>query len=386
MAGQLIRRGDRKWLVRVYIGLDETGKRQYHNKTINGTKHDARDALNDLLRDRSLGHLTSQTENRTVTAILDDLVLDYRVNRKSVEWCKIVVDKHLKPFFGEMALSKVTTDTANKYIAARHDREIRNSTINRELALLRRSFNLALRSTPPKVTRVPFIPKLKEDNVRKGYFEHTDYRKLRDVLPAEIKPILTFACYTGCRKGEILAMRWEAADLDERGIRLEPGATKNDEARVIPLCDELYQTPTLLKDERDLRWPESPWVFSREGRRILKFTAAWRSACRAAGLWTGDDKTGRPSKLFHDLRRTGVRNLIRAGVPESVAMRISGHKTRAVFDRYNIVSEADLKDAARRLSEYVRGKEAEAERNTSGTPEPNRHTFRTQGDQKEIVQ
>jgi integrase len=386
MAGQLIRRGARTWLVRVYTGLDETGKRQYYNKTVNGTKHDAQDALNDLLRDRSLGHLTSQTENRTVTAILDDLVLDYKVNGKSLDWCRIVVDKHLRPFFGEMALSKVTTDAVNRYIAARHDGGIQNGTINRELALLRRSFNLALRSTPPKVTRVPFIPELKENAARQGYFEHTEYRQLRDALPAEIKPVIAFGYYTGCRKGEILPLEWPQVDLTERVIRLEPGATKNDEARVIPLCDELYQTLAMLKAERDLRWPESPWVFSREGRRILKFNAAWKTACRAAGLWTGDEKTGRPSKLFHDLRRTAIRNMIRGGTPETIAMKVSGHKTRAVFDRYNIVSETDLKDAARRLSEYVRGKEAEAERHTTRTPEPNPHTIRTQREKPDRLQ
>ncbi len=128
------------------------------------------------------------------------------------------------------------------------------------------------------------------------------------------------------------------------GRSKEPGTTKNNEARNLPLTAELYETLAMQRSIRDTKFPACPWVFFNEaGRKIGRFQRSWKTACAAAGLAAAE---GEPDRLFHDLRRSGVRNLIRAGVPESVAMRISGHKTRSVFERYNIVSERDLHDAA----------------------------------------
>jgi integrase len=136
---------------------------------------------------------------------------------------------------------------------------------------------------------------------------------------------------------------------------LDPGTTKNDEARIIPLVQELQTMLRKQKQLRDSQYPQCTWVFFRDGERIRSFKASWATACLRAGL---ADVDGEPVKLFHDLRRTGVRNLVRAGVPEAVAMRISGHKTRAVFDRYNIVSESDLTDAADKLDQHLRRRRA----------------------------
>jgi len=342
------------WWIEYY---DPNGKQQRESSHSLRSRNAER-----LLRKRQMeitagtftGHYAEQVR---VAELLDDLLSDYEINQKSLTWAKYV-DGHLRPFFGAMKAANVGSATIARYIAERRSQGIANSTINRELSLLRRAFNLAMNATPPKMARAPKIPKLAENNVRRGFFEHDQYTAMRSALPSDIKPVLAFAYYTGCRRGEILSLQWSQVDLMERVIRLEPGTTKNDEGRIIPLASELYETLAMQRVIRDGKYPTCPWVFFRLGEQIKDFHGAWEAACLKAGLWDGDEKTGKPTKLFHDLRRTGVRNLVRAGVPERVAMMISGHKTRSVFDRYNIVDERDLRLAAAKLEQYIQERQA----------------------------
>lgn len=380
MAGQIINRGKRTWVVRVFVGRDEAGKRQYHNKTVHGNKRDAEDALTDLLKERNAGALHTGADNRLVGGLLDELLRDYRINGKSIAWAEIVVGTHLRPEFGEIPISKFSSALVTRYIEQRKAKGRANSTINHELALLRRAFSLGAQQDPPKVARVPRIVTLKEDNVRKGFFEHDAYLALRDALPADLRLLLAFAYFTGCRKGELLKLQWQQIDLDEGIARLEAGETKNDDARLIPLAPELIAALRFERERRDAGYPDCPWVFTRGGARIRTFRRSWEAACKEAGLW--DDAAARPSKLFHDLRRTGVRNLVRSGTPESVAQRISGHKTRAVFERYNIVTETDLRAAAKRLGGYLDEKtkalDAQRKRLASEQAGEDWHTIGTQ--------
>ena len=170
---------------------------------------------------------------------------------------------------------------------------------------------------------------------------------LRDALPEYLRGLVTYAYKTGWRVSEITGLTWAQVDLSQGIVRLDAGTTKNDEGRTVCLDDELIEVfsnqKALMREKKSL----SPYVFpNREGTdRIRYFDKAWETACKRAGIG---------KMLFHDFKRTAVRNKVRSGVPEPVAMMITGHKTRSAFDRYNIVSASDLKQAAQRQAEYLK--------------------------------
>ena len=157
---------------------------------------------------------------------------------------------------------------------------------------------------------------------------------------------------TGWRRGELRSLRWAQVDWESGTIRLERGTTKSGEPRSFPFAAH-PRLAELLEERREATHAferESgsvcPWVFHRTGRQVAWYYDAWAAACRKAGM---------PGRLVHDFRRSAVRNLVRAGVSEQVAMTLTGHKTRAIFDRYHIVSSTDQVEAVRKLAALHRG-------------------------------
>lgn len=299
----------------------------------------------------------------------EDILNDYRINgKKTLDKVERLLTKHLTPFFGGRRMLGITSADWRRYLAHRQaqpitvrpatetepavTRTVSNAELNREAALVKRMFNLAVQAG--KLSHKPYIPMLDEDNARQGFFEDEQFRAVLKHLPSELRPVISFAFITGWRIiSEVLPLTWAQVRLDERlypeqevagVVRLETGTTKNGRGREFPLTEELRAVLVAQDEERKRLQRQGvicPSVFHRNGKPIKSFRGAWEAACKAAGC---------PGRIPHDFRRTAVRNLVRAGVPEKTAMQLTGHKTRSVFDRYDIISGRDLADAVARLS------------------------------------
>jgi len=324
----------------------------------NGRRHEesARTAVYDearaILRQREGdiakgAPITAKIGRLTFDDAAADLLNDYLVNgkRSHANLKSTVIDGALAPWFRGRRMASLSTADVRAYVAERQGQGYANSTINRELAALKRMYTLAIQSG--KLLQRPHIPMLAERNARQGFFERSQFEAVRRNLPATYQALVTLAYYTGWRiNSELLPLEWRQIDRQACTIRLEPETTKNREGRTF--C---YGDLTEVRAAIDGLWLRhealekasimTPLVFCRQkGQRIVRFWKRWRTACALAGC---------PGRIPHDFRRTAVRNLNRAGVPETVAMKVTGHKTRSVFDRYDITSEEDLAEASRKL-------------------------------------
>ena len=342
---------------------------------------------------------------------------DYLVNRSKSAPDLTYLWAHLQPVFGNCPAREFDPDLVERYILDRQKAGAANATINLSLAALKRMASLAverLKTDDAKLigalTRWSKIRKLKVRNVRSGFLKDEHYEALARetaLIGPWFRAMFEVAYRYGWRKGELVNMKVNQVDLSERTLALHAGETKNDKARNVPMTDKVFeflQQCVAGKGPDDyvftrrpgrgrkahgivFRYPGSRfwWIqvvdhgkqirestktedesqareimrvkleaLMREpnetkGPRVLDFRKDWEKACKAAGV---------PGLLFHDLRRSGVRNMRRRGIPEKVAMQISGHKTRSVFDRYDITDGADLAAAIGKMNQDQTATEA----------------------------
>jgi integrase len=332
--GQVYKRGDTYWICYWHRG------RRYRESAKTDNERAARKLLRDRLTDFGRGKTAAIVSSKvTFGQMAESYLNDYATNkRRSLVSARNNVE-HLRQFFGDDLAIDIKTPTIRQFIKAMQDKGYSNASINRYLAALRRMFSLMIEDEV--LEAAPHFPMLEEDNVRQGTIEPGDFERLLVALPAYLKNPVEFLYRSAWRIGEMRTLQWKSVNLTANELRLIPEHSKNKKAREVALRGKLLEVIERAHRERRL---DCPFVFHHDGEPIGDFRKSWRNACKVAGI---------QKLLFHDLRRSGITNMRRAGIPETVAMKISGHKTTNTFRRYQIEGTRDMEQELDRLDTYL---------------------------------
>lgn len=246
----------------------------------------------------------------TVRELCESKLESDKVNgRSSYKTVKGRNDLHMEPYFQGIRAANLTTEMLRKYIAKRQEQGAKNASINRELALLRSAFNLAGKSGRLRVA--PWFPMLPEDNVRENFLEDKGYAKLADAYLKEgvwLRGLFEVGRTYGWRSGSLKALRVGQVDFQQNTIRVQRAQTKSKQGVVVKMTAVVRELLTACCAGKS----KTDYVFTRDGHRIVNFAKAWKRAVTAAGL---------PGLWVHDLCRTGMRNMRRLGIDETVIMK-----------------------------------------------------------------
>jgi len=391
MAGQIISRGKNVWLVRIYLGRDETGKRIYLNKTIHGPRKAAQAWLNQRLTERDAG-IAVKPAQQTLNEYLDrwlETAVKPKVRPKTWMGYRSLLHNHIRPALGARPLAKIKPLEVQQAFQDMIDRGLSARTIEYTRMVLRQAFKQAI-----QWRLLTFNPC---DGVQ---IPRRQRREMQALSPEQARRFLVvargtrygmlfeLAITTGLRPSEYLALKWEDIDFERGtlsvvrsldampggGFRLEETKTRNSR-RVVKLLPgvlrallEHRQAQQRLREEAGERWNEQGFVFtnaeggpldghnlsSRHLRRILK-------------------EAGLPQIRLYDLRHTAATLALSAGVPVKVVSEMLGHSSVALtLDVYSHVLPHMQEDAARRMAALMEdsGGHLAAERHTIGTQEP----------------
>src|SRR3990172_7430814 len=334
-------RGSKNWWIAFYL----RGK-EFRESSGSPNQKDAEKLLMRRLKETGVdtlglkGFVGPQQDRLTVGNLLDAIESDFRLRGLKSPKQTMGHLRIIRAALGDLRAVDVTTETVTRYIEGRLAEDQAPATINRRTHLLAAAFRLAVRRR--QLSSMPEIPKLREDNARQGFFASRDFfAVLSNLGDQDIADFMEWFFWTGMRPGEIRSLAWQAFDRETWTLRLHAKDAKIGFGRVIALEGPLR---AIIERRMKTRRFGCDLIFHRDGEMVGTFYKRWKQACLLAGV---------SGKIPYDLRRTAVRNMIRAGVPERVAMSISGHRTRAVFDRYNITSEKDLREAVVKTSAYV---------------------------------
>lgn len=298
---------------------------------------------------------TPQSRKLTVHDLLESLKADFQLEGKLSRQN----ESHLKRAdadFGQIRALSFRPKMVDEYKQKRLANGDAKASINRPLELIRQAFVVANRRED--IAYRPYIKLFDRlQNARKGFCEEPEFRRIYSFLPEHLADLALFGYCTGMRFSEILSLKWEYVRGDVIELQGEDakGDGESDNARLIPMVGkdlagilERRRAAQTVKTETGTKF--AALIFHHHGDAIVDIRKAWKTACKKAGV---------PNRLFHDLRRSFCKNADEAGVSRDVAMQISGHKTQAMYSRYNIADTKRKRNALELAQEF---RDAEASR------------------------
>jgi integrase len=288
----------------------------------------------------------------------DSLVLDY-TNRKVASLYKRKRDKvttfqgldYLNTFFKKKFVGQIDTDLLRKYVSWRQKEGDLDPTIRRQLKHLEVAFNLAVKEN--KIKSVPYFPMPQDSEPAGTYLPPEAFKKLLEKLPDNLQPFFTFLYYTGCRLGAAQEIRWPMVSADATEIKIPGALMKAKFPLTIVLAGSgLEPVARLLKK-----------LFRKNGDRVFdtkNYRSEWYKASVSVGVGARDKADNYSGLRIHDLRCSAAINLVDAGVPEDIVMKIGGWKTKAMFSRYNVMNSERIRKAMEQGGTYVAQRIAQA--------------------------
>lgn len=251
----------------------------------------------------------------------------------------------LDEFFKRMPVAQITTDKVREYILWCRKQGTIDPTIRRELSVLHAAFGMAVKEG--KLSRAPYFPMPKDSEPAGQYIEPKTFDKLLGKMPEKIQPFFTFLYCTGCRIGAAMQIEWDMVSADGTEIKLPGAIVKSGSPLTIVLAGKgLEEVSAILRK-----------MFRRDGVPVFdatNFRKVWYRACHAVKLGVYDEKTGCfEGARIHDLRASAAINLVDAGVPQDIVMKIGGWKSVHMFSRYNVINTDRIRAAMILRGEYV---------------------------------
>ena len=339
------------WIIQYPYAIDPmTGKVKYTTEKVGYSKSLAERAFaKRMLEWEEKKHLGFEIKKRYTFGELIDWYLGLsKVKAKKSYRDDLCRSRPLKEAFGRIPADEIKPSMVEEFqhgLLKGHtnirNKPLKPATVNRIIALMKRIYNLAMREELVDKNPCFKVSMLPENNKRDRVLSHEEFKRLISHLPEHAAQIVKTAYYTGMRAGEIFNLTWDKVNLKEGYIELSSEDTKTSEPRRIYLVPELKEMFLRLSKVRHLKHNH---VFTYNGVPVKEIKRSFKSACKKAGI---------EDFRFHDLRHTFITNMRKAGVERSIIMKITGHKTMSMFERYNTVDSTDAQDALKRLGEFL---------------------------------